>query len=330
MARLALPVWRGLPDDAARVSGDVEAFAASEAISALVSASGGSVGDRRGDELFRFLERFSAKHWDFRAGRERNLAADASLDGGLAELVMELSAPLGLADNHRPSRTHYDTIVMTGGMVRAGLVKPRFVAELLGSGEMTADRVVFLGAFRPFGGDEIALARALDISGDDEFDAMTAGMQRAFALDGPFDETGERHSVATRSWAVRMWSASGREFSVVAGPGVDDRRATTADTYRFWCDSIRSVSERSVLVVTTPIYVPYQAGAAVEVLGLGEGLAVETIGITPQANDLGALTQQFLPQHHLQELRSAIRGLHSLRRALLAGAPSADTNRNND
>jgi hypothetical protein len=334
LARLGLPDWLGEPDDAARTLRLVDAYAASDALSALVSASGGRVDDRRGDELFDYLERFSAEHWDFRAGRERNLADDGRIDRQLAELVLELAPQLGLADNHHPSRTHYDTIVMTGGMVRAGIVKPRFVADLLTRG-LTANSVVFLGAFRPFGGDEIELARALDIAGDDEFDAMTVGLQRAFGLDDRPEQTGERSPVPTRSWAVRRWSMPDVDYSVVAAPGSGDRRATTADTYRFWFDSIRTASERSVLVVTTPIYVPYQAAGAVEVLGLGGGLAVETRGITPQAGDLGVLTQEFLPQHHLQELRSAIRGLHSLRRALLAAsAPSSvlsvDTNRNAD
>ncbi|CAN5360142.1 hypothetical protein BH09ACT1_BH09ACT1_08390 [soil metagenome] len=294
----------------------VDDFAASDAIATLVSASGGGrVGNRRGDELFAYLERFSAEHWDFRAGRERNLAADGRIDDGLAELVLDLAADLGLADNHRPTRTHYDTVVMTGGMVRAGIVKPRFVSQLLAQGTLTAEHVVFLGAFRPFGGDETGLALALEIPGADEFDAMTAGMQRAFRLDAPPEETGERSHIPTRSWAVRRWTG-GIEYSVVAAPGVGHRRATTADTYRFWCDSIRRASERSVLLVTTPIYVPYQAAAAVEVLGLGAGIAVETVGISAAANDLGPLTQVFSAQHHLQELRSAIRGLHSLRNAL--------------
>lgn len=317
MSPLTLPSWRGEPDDAARALRAVDAFAESSALAALVSASGGAMTASRGDALFEELERFSAAHWDYRAGRERNLAADIRIEPKLGQLVIELAPELGLADNDRPSRSHYDTIIMTGGMVRAGIVKPRFVAGVLERG-LTADNVVFLGAYRRFGGDEITIARELGVAGGDEVDAMTVGMQRAFGFSGPPSELGEREAIASRSWAVRSWPGVEPPASVVAAPGVGERRATTADTFRFWSDSIRAPAERSVLIVTTPIYVPYQAAAAVEVLGLGAGLAVETVGISAEANDLGPLTQRFLASHHLQELRSAIRGLHSLRRAIVA------------
>jgi hypothetical protein len=314
---LELPLWLSEPDDAPRAFRAADAFAESSAVASLVAASGGDVADRRGDDLFDYLELFSADHWDFRAGKERNLAVDAMIDRPLADLVLELAPPLGMADNHSPRRRHYDTIVMTGGMVRAGIVKPRFIAELVRSG-VTADHVVFLGAFRAFAGDERKLAEALGVTGDDEVDAMSTGLRLAFGLESPPVVVGETHRVSTLSWAAKTWTTPERTYSVVAAPGRVDRRANTADTYRFWHDNIRSASERSVLIVTTPIYVPYQAAAAVEVLGLGAGLAVETIGTSVSAGDLGPLTQTFSPQHHLQELRSAIRGLHSLRRALAA------------
>jgi hypothetical protein len=285
----------------------VESWATQPAVRELVAAFGGRM---PGFDTLPWLDSFSAEHWDFRAGRERNLADRATLTDSQRSLVLDRAPELGLADREAPSRAHYDAILMTGGMIRAGIVKPRHVAALLDDG-ITADAVVFLGGFRPFAGDELELAEALGVRGGDEFSAMVAGMEFAF---GPL---GEPAVEGTDTWREISWGA----LSVLAAPSSDPtRRANSEDTFRFWAE--RTVA-RSVLVVTTPIYVPYQGAAAVETLGLGHGLAVETVGTSAAANDLGEFTQPFLPEHHLQELRSAIRGMLSLRRAAVVAATAA-------
>lgn len=265
------------------------------------------------------LDAYSAVHWDFRQGRERNLASTASLSPADRDLVLRLAPELGLAGQEVPSRGGYDTIVMTGGMIRADIVKPRQVATLLRQG-LRARHIVFLGGFRPFAGDELTLAGVLGVHGDDEFDAMREGLLRAFR---PTGEPRLREGVgATRnsSWRWESWDDDGRTLSVVAAASTDPaRRANTADTYRFWAER-REPDERSVLLVTTPIYVPYQAAVAVELLGLGEGIAVETIGVSAAANDLGEHTQRFTAAHHLQELRSAIGGMRALRHEVTSRA----------
>ena len=281
----------------------VDAWAESPALHELVGAFGGSPPSR---QPLDWLDAFSAAHWDFRGGRERNLARPADISDAQAALVLRLAPDLGLAGQETPSRAHYDAVLMTGGMIRAGIVKPRHVAALLDGGLQT-DAVVFLGGFRPFAGDEVALAEALGIRGGDEFTAMVAGMELAF---GPL---GEPEIARGDDWCEYRW----RRLSVLAAPSSDpSRRANSADTYRFWAAE-RSAGATGALVVTTPIYVPYQGAAAVQVLGLDCGLAVETVGTSAAASDLGEYTQPFLPAHHLQELRSAIRGMRSLRAALV-------------
>ena len=263
-----------------------------------------------GTDPLAWLDAFSAEHWDFRAGRERNLADAADLTATQQSLVVDLAPELGLSGQETPSGVAYDTVLMTGGMIRAGIVKPRHVAALIDNGLRTTE-VVFLGGFRPFAGDELDLAEALGVRGGNEFAAMVAGMELAF---GPL---GEPVVEGDDSWRRCTWGS----LSVVAAPASDPaRRANSADTYRFWADGR---DPERVLVVTTPIYVPYQGASAVEVLGLGFGHSVETIGTSGAANDLGEFTQQFLPAHHLQELRSAIRAMRSLRSAAVASATAS-------
>lgn len=316
--KLELPAWRCAQDDRARALAAIDSWAGSTALGELVTAFGGSTAALHGDRLLDYLETFSAAHWDFRAGRERNLADEVTFAPGQETLILARANALGLAGREQPTRPRYDTVLMTGGMIRAGIVKPRFVAELLERG-IEARRVVFLGGFRAFAGDELELAAALGLRGADEFAAMVAGLELAF---GPLGEP----TVAERmtdnphlSWREWSWSTADARLVVIAAPSTDPRRrANSVDTYRFWARERRAESERSVLLVTTPVYVPYQGTAAVEILGLEHGLAVETVGVSASASDLGEYSQPFLARHHLQELRAAIGAMRSLRARLIA------------
>ncbi|WP_394768366.1 hypothetical protein [Lacisediminihabitans sp.] len=316
--QLELPSWRCAPGDRARALAAIDSWAGSAALAELVAAFGGSTAALRGARLLDYLETFAAEHWDFRAGRERNLAEEVALTPEQDALILARASALGLAGRENPSLSRYDTVLMTGGMVRAGIVKPRFVAELLDGG-LEVGHVVFLGGFRAFAGDEHALATALGVRGSDEFAAMVGGMELAF---GPLGEPEVEERMTDNphlSWRELSWSTPRARLSVIAAPSADpSRRANSADTYRFWARERRSASEHSVLLVTTPVYVPYQGAAAVEVLGLENGLAVETVGVSASASDLGEFSQPFLPQHHLQELRAAVGAMRSLRGRLLA------------
>ncbi|MCU1422750.1 MAG: hypothetical protein JWN36_2401, partial [Microbacteriaceae bacterium] len=95
----------------------VDAWSASGAVGELVAAFGGSApATRRLD----WLDTFSAEHWDFRGGRERNLASTADITAEQADLVLRLAPELGLADQETPTCVQYDAVLMTGGMIRAG------------------------------------------------------------------------------------------------------------------------------------------------------------------------------------------------------------------
>jgi hypothetical protein len=317
MTALDLPSWRAAPDDPTRVRDRIDVWAESPAVDAVVSAFGGVIPARHGLDRLRWLDEFAATHWDFRGGRERNQARERALTPVQTGVALSTAGDLGLSGREVPLQDAYDVVLMTGGMVRAGIVKPRFAAELIAGG-LAVGHVVFLGAFRAFAGDESALAAALGVRGGGEFDAMVAGMERAFGPLGPPEVFEDIRDASNASWREYSWVTPERRLSVIAAPSSDPtgRRANSADTYRFWAERRRRVGEHSVLQVTTPIYVPYQAAVAVEILGLGHGLPVETVGVSTTASDLGANSQPFLAQHYLQELRSAIGALHSLRQRL--------------
>ena len=139
--------------DEQRQLGVVDAWAGSSAIRALVSAFGQVMPILPADLRLQWLENFASAHWNFRRGNERNLIGPSGLTTAQTDVVLGAAHELGLAGRHTPSRRRYDTVIMTGGMVRACIVKPRFVAELIESG-LECEHILFLGGFRGFAGEE--------------------------------------------------------------------------------------------------------------------------------------------------------------------------------
>jgi hypothetical protein len=227
-----------------------------------------------------------------------------------------------------PQRRRYDAILVLGGLIRACVVRPRYAAELVATGTKVSE-IIGLGAFRPLSQPELALGERLGLEVRDEFSAMTRGVALAFEGSLVVPPVIDGHEVpndAARSWRTVRWAGRrGDEESlhldqvtVVAAPTsrANAKRANTIETYDFWARSLRGSEIRSLLVITNPIYVPYQGCAAIQALGLGHGLDVETVGVTTAIADLGDETQPFEPQDYLQEILSSINGMTSLRGVL--------------
>ncbi len=82
------------------------------------------------------------------------------------------------------------------------------------------------------------------------------------------------------------------------------RRADTSDTYRFWAGEHHPGPGDAVLIVTSPIYVPFQHADALRLLTLPYGCAVDTVGFDA--------AQRSGPERYLQEIRSAVRSMRKL------------------
>jgi hypothetical protein len=97
-------------------------------------------------------------------------------------------------------------------------------------------------------------------------------------------------------------TADGTATRLLVAPDVDGRRPDTAQQLHYLCQRIPTADRRSVLLVTSAIYAPYQFFTAAPIL-LTEGTSyVELIG-TPTTTD-GDGDQ--LTQRLLQELHAAV------------------------
>lgn len=283
----------------------------------LVTAFGG------GDELFEGdvntrLERLDefSERWDTRRGAERNLAAQLDLTDDQDELVLAAATALGLVDPRPPLRSDYDHVFVLGGLVRACVVRPAHAAGLIRSGAVRTSGVTALGGHRPFRGDEQELASKAGLPGvTEEYEALDAGIRRAFDLGAPTSEEGEASDLPGGTWSVRSYTDStGLLVRVAAAPSSTpaQRRADTADTYQWFARNLAKLEPgQALLAVTTAIYVPAQQAAALRMLALPFGVEVETVGVTP-GDVIPALAQTFTASNYLQEIRSAIRGYRGL------------------
>lgn len=271
-------------------------------------------------DLISWLESYSSR-WDYRGGKERNLVEGVQFEPAREAIVLAAAEGLGLTGTAAPPNDDYDHILVLGGLVRACLARPLHAATLIRQGEVAAGTVTALGGFRPLGGDEHDLAASAgypDLA--DEFEAMDAGLRRAFALADPIDERGERSEVVGASWCVRQYRTDeGLDVRVIAAPSSEPgvRRANTPDTYIWFAEQVAKLQPgQRVLLVTTDIYVVFQHAAAIERLSLPYGVEVDAVGIQAGAID-SRLAQPFRPDNYLQEVRSSILALGNLHRALI-------------
>jgi hypothetical protein len=285
------------------------------ALADLILAFGGEP-PRPGDDLGASLAALDAfsERWDFRAGRERNEVAAATLTDARVTAIDRAARALGQQDQAPPSRREWDQVIVLGGLLRACLARPAITAQMLEQGDIAAGTITALAAFRRLNDTEAELGmHTIDVVPADEIDAMTLGMRRAFDLDGPFVVRGEQYGSEALSWEERTYdSTRAPTLRVVAAPAEQPgRRATTPQALAWFARTMQLEPGTSVLIVTTEIYRHYHAIEGIRALALPYGSIVDAVGMSPGDVD-PRLTLEFTPMSRAQEIRSSIRALRSL------------------
>ncbi|MBM0226909.1 MULTISPECIES: hypothetical protein [Micromonospora] len=298
----------------------IEEWTSAAALQELVRAFGGASPPLEVADRLEWLDMFSARYWDFRNGRERYESKKVKYGGYINDLVSRAGDSLGLSGRNRPAHDRYRHVLVAGGGVRTCAARSAFAAELVAGG-LDTEEVAGLGSLRPVSDRELDHARSLGLTGiGTEFDAMDAGLRRAFHLGRPADDQ-LAPGAGSGGWRIRTYRSSTRTTHTLAAPSTEPatRRANTADTLRFWAEQVsRPEPTDLVLVITTDLHVPFQHCDAVRTLTLQYGCGVETVGLEPTALADPLLRHAYLPSDVLQELRSAIRSMRALHTALLA------------
>jgi hypothetical protein len=298
-----------------QLGGQIHRWIASEPMRALVTAYGKSMPDAGVADLLTWLDGFSADHWDFRRnGRvERDQVPAPAFDAEVAHLIVAAATALRLVEPAHPPYPDYDHVLVLGGLGRACLQRTQYAAALVLEGAVKVPEVAALGSFRPLSDAEKelpGLGRSVF-----EVDAMNVGVRIGFSLAEPAER-----EASEGSWEVRTYRRPGQpEIHVLAAPSSEPgiRRANTPDTYEFWAQRVHLRATDRILVVTSPIYVPFQHCDAIRILGLKYGCGIDTIGFDPERVSVPLGPDATNPDRYLQEIRSAILSM----RALYSGLP---------
>ncbi|MEQ4305202.1 hypothetical protein ABNF97_28120 [Plantactinospora sp. B6F1] len=299
----------------------------------LVAAFGDELPDRLDPaELLGWLDDFSARHWDFRSRHgavERDEVGETALAPGVADLVRSAAQALGLAGPRPVPDRRYDHLLVLGGLARSCLQRTGYAARLVDTGAVEAGEIAALGSFRPLRPVELDRLHlptdehARRLNGGYEVDAMDLGVRAAFGWPPVVEERRSAGELDHRSWSVAVYRPAARPVvRVLAAPSTEPatRRAHTSDTYHFWATELKPAAGDRVLVLTSQIYVPFQHCDAILTLGLGYGCQVDTIGLDPSLLP-GPGPVEPGADRYLQEIRSAIRSVRNLLKAL-GEAPS--------
>lgn len=299
----------------------IDRWARSGALRGVVGAFGQvPPGDLDLPALLEWLDRFSDR-WDFRRG-ERDIGDAPEFPATTRQVVEAAASALGLARGGADPEGRYDYVLVLGGLARACLSRPLHTARLLAEGALEAGGIVAIGAFRNLSGGEVDLLASFEgLSAADEFEAMDVGVRRAFDLGEPDARPGEKRENPNASWRVHEYeTVGGVPLQVAAAPSSEPeaRRANTADTLAWLAETRLELKPgQRLLIVTTDIYLPFQHADALRRLALPYGVEVEVAGVVPGLVDR-RLAHEFTPDKYLQEIRSTIRSLRQLERALAA------------
>ncbi|MCG5472068.1 hypothetical protein LADH09A_006103 [Micromonospora sp. LAH09] len=260
------------------------------------------------------LEKISAERWDYRKGNlERHEAVGERFEPAADARIRSAAGSLGLADRSAPLAQRYDHVLVLGGGIRTMMARAHLAATILHGG-VSASFVTGLGSLRPLH-DKDGDARRLGLGEcATEGDAVDEALRHAFGAPRPTDRrfgtTG-----AGEPWWIRSYSEARPPLHVLAAPSTrPGERANTADTLTGWAElTQQSRTSSRLLLVTTDIFVPFQHCDAVRLLGLGYGCGVETVGFANASNQWVQAAETFAI---LQEVRSAIRSMQALHRAL--------------
>ncbi|MFF4894228.1 hypothetical protein [Micromonospora chersina] len=308
----------------AELTAGVRAWVDSPPMRALVGHFGGDwpAGDL--GAVLAGLDDFSARHWDFRGGRERPDAREPAFDPATVGLVLDAAAALGLVRAVPPTLPRYAHLLVLGGLAHACLRRTAYAAHLARTVAGVDGEVAVLGSFRALSPVESRMLAALGVHGcATEVDALDAGVRVAFGVDAPSEEIGESADHPHRAWSSRTYRPAGLPpVRVLAAPSgePDRRRAHTADTQRFWAGHVRLREGDPVLMVTAPIYVPFQHCDALRTLAVPFRCGIDTVGVDPAlATSVRVPEPTLTAGRYLQEIRSAVRSMRALHGLLAAG-----------
>ncbi len=270
----------------------------------LVEAFGGTWPTGTLEEQVAALAEFS-EVWDYRSGKSRLMFHDDDgADDPHAELTYRAAAELGLMNPVPPSDTEYDYLLILGGLATGVEPRVKYAAKLINDGLKIKKQIAGLGSYRPLHERELEISRRYAPEGKYEIDHL-AEMMSSYLAPTKLQLTAHETRVpSVLELGLPGPSLYGVAAYAAANQRPHDRPANTIETYELFASHCVLEPGLSLLLVTSPIYLPYQHLDAVQVLG-NRNATIETVGTPSNA------PSRHPPTAYRQEIRSMIRSMNT-------------------
>lgn len=297
----------------------IEEWIASKELAEIVKAFGGEIPKYSSlKEQVAWLLKFCDR-WDYRSiqritnGRSDEKArwqiSKQELSDRQKSVVKNGIYALGLIGIDTPQKKDFDYVIALGGARYSCLYRPKYIRVLLQDNMIQTKKVILLSAMRPVLDSEREATNIYAPDALTEYDLINKGVEQVFSLKPEYYEERYHNENTHLNWAVRKYIHNGVSIQSFSGPSSEpnQRRANSADTYKFFIEKENVVKGSRLLLVTSQIYVPYQQMEAIRVLGEPYDLHIETVGFPPEWS--GKLQGMMEPENYLQEIRSVIQSI---------------------
>lgn len=252
--------------------------------------------------------------WDYRQkqakGGERWQIKDDDFVNQNADEIISMAEGLGLRNISMPEQCP-DYVLPLGGARMANLARCQCAKTAVDLYQGYKLHVVALSGKRPINEIEKPFLDEYAPLAKTEYDAMNAGIEKAFGLEHPdYTETSFVTENINMQWAKREYATDNPDLTIhsIAAPSSDPaRRANSFDTFDFFMEQYHIQPHTKVLLVTSCIYVPFQFLKFMQ-MALEKDIYVDCIGVPPAVS--GA--QFSLVSNYLQEIKGTVNAMKTL------------------
>lgn len=305
---------------------EFDRFLSTESFLELVGNYGGQIpGNVPTVEKIHYLKDSFVDIWDYRKRQREALTSEGEAARWLLEnsereiknsdLIIKAAYDLGLIGVTESLLDSPDYFLPLGGAKMSNLYRCLIsAAEINRIGKPA--KVVALSALRLISDSERECVDSYAPGALTEYDAITAGMQRAFPLislthEEKYDD--ERNvNLSYRIGRFTEQEDHGGEYFTVAAPSSDpSRRANSNDCFRFFFDRFKVMEHSKLVNCSSQIYCPYQQVRAL-FYAIEYNVVFDTIGYRIPESEQNVTNNSGLskPVQYLQEMKSTIDAMY--------------------
>lgn len=266
-------------------------------------------------DVLRWLKSFAAV-WDYRKKQVSAttkegeaarwlLKADESV-AGKESLIYRAAEQLGLIGIEQTVYEQADYVLPLGGACLSNLRRCQ-AAQAVIEQLKTPTAVVALSGLRPISQTEReGYVDTYAPDAETEFDAISAGMCRAFGISERYKDQIEPNDNPNLCATVRHFTETYREselYAVAAPSSVPERRANSADCFHDFFRRFAVPTGAKLINCTSQIYCTYQQVRALS-FAIAYGVEFDTIGFHTENGAVNAGLSQ--PVNYLQEIKGTI------------------------